>query len=156
MEELKKEFENQIEQAFLVGTNGLEEYVSDAAKGCAQIASQLLEQKNSEIQKLRSSLSASERFRIEDAATSIDDKNIIWERNKNLEAEISFLKECVKKHQEKNQHLPLSQLGDFVDWIRDNRFKMYAEGWCPEGGANGWHCSTEELLKAFHERGPIG
>ena len=141
MEELKKEFENQIEQAFLVGTNGLEEYVSDAANGCAQIASRLLEQKNSEIQKLRSALSASERFRIEDASSAIDDKNIIWGKLKKHEAE---------------PKLPLSQLGDFVDWIRDNRFKMYSEGWCPEGGANGWHCSTEELLKAFHERGPIG
>jgi len=54
-----------------------------------------------------------------------------------------------------NESLPLSQLGDFVDWIRDIKFKKYREGWCKEGGSNGWHCSTDELMKMFNERGNV-
>lgn len=51
----------------------------------------------------------------------------------------------------KNESLPLSKLGDFVDWIRDRKFTMYSEGWCQQGGNNGWHCSTVELIKLFNE-----
>ena len=51
--------------------------------------------------------------------------------------------------------LPLAELGDFVDWITDVRFKMYAEGWCQAGGSNGWHCTTDELLQMFRDRGNI-
>jgi len=51
--------------------------------------------------------------------------------------------------------LPLAELGDFVDWITEVRFKMYAEGWCEAGGSNGWHCTTDELLQMFRDRGNI-
>lgn len=49
--------------------------------------------------------------------------------------------------------LPLAELGDFVDWIREMNFKKYADGWCEAGGSNGWHCTTDELLKMFRNRG---
>ena len=49
--------------------------------------------------------------------------------------------------------LPISQLGDFVDWIREIGFAKYKEGWCALGGSNGWHCSDEELIKMFNDRG---
>ncbi len=41
----------------------------------------------------------------------------------------------------------------FAEWISDNDFKKYAEGWCKAGGSNGWHCTTEELfLQFFNEK----
>ena len=48
--------------------------------------------------------------------------------------------------------LSLVELGCFVDWIRDLNFKQYADGWCEAGGSNGWHCTTDELLKMFRDR----
>lgn len=49
--------------------------------------------------------------------------------------------------------LPFAELGEFVDWIRDIGFKQYAEGWCQAGGSNGWHCTTDELIQMFRDRG---
>ena len=48
--------------------------------------------------------------------------------------------------------IDIHELGEFVDWIRDNNWKMYTEGWCGLGGSNGWHCTTEELIEMFKKR----
>lgn len=42
-----------------------------------------------------------------------------------------------------------SELSDFVDWVTTHDYVKYSEGWTLRGGANGWHCTTEELLQKF-------
>jgi hypothetical protein len=48
--------------------------------------------------------------------------------------------------------LPLAELGSFVDWIREMNFKQYADGWCEAGGSNGWHCTTDELMRLYRDK----
>ena len=41
------------------------------------------------------------------------------------------------------------EMFSFVEWVNDNGFQKYAEGWCKSGGSNGWHCTTRELYEVF-------
>ena len=65
---------------------------------------------------------------------------------------------CLKKdwfeeilEDNKPKELTKDKLGDFVDWVRENRWTKYAEGWCELGGSNGWHCTTDELINRFYD-----
>ncbi len=33
-----------------------------------------------------------------------------------------------------------------ADFVLEYKWRWYKEGWCPQGGANGWHCTTKELF----------
>lgn len=50
--DLKAEFEDQIEQAFLCGTNGMEQYVEDAAKRCETLVEGILADEDQAIEAL--------------------------------------------------------------------------------------------------------
>ena len=63
------------EETYLIQTHF--EYVIKSMEEYASQFQKQLKEKDEEIERLRSSLFTSERFRMEDAATSIDDRNIL-------------------------------------------------------------------------------
>lgn len=63
------------EETYLIQTHF--EYVIKSMEEYASQFQKQLKEKEEEIERLRSSLFTSERFRMEDAATSIDDRNIL-------------------------------------------------------------------------------
>lgn len=98
-----------------------------------------LKEKEEEIDKLKMSLHASERFRIEDASESIDDKNI-------LHARLMDCKSQLTKSNEMNIEWTSEKL---IGRVKDRHKELKGKGWDYRAFYNGWLEGRVDMLTEY-------
>ena len=126
---------DKIKSCEVLKINGME-FISRAktTEMLIKFANEQLKEKEEEIDKLKMSLSASERFRIEDASESIDDKNILHARLMDCKSQLTksnempsdedITKKCLEisgcRDDENHAHdCPCGAMTEIAEWMRD-------------------------------------